>query len=525
MMRRYLFNDGIQDVKRLDTDVIIVGCGAAGLYAALNLDPKIDCIVLNKSDAQHSNSMYAQGGIAAVIEPNFQEDTPEQHLADTLTAGAGLCDEKAVRVLVEEAWSNIERLIALSVPFDRRGGNLLLTREGSHGKNRILHSGGDATGLHMTKRLYETALERTNITIMDKMFLSDILTDKDSVTGVLTLDRDNVPCIIAASKVIIASGGIGRVYRNSTNAVGATGDGIAAAARAGAVLKDMEFVQFHPTAFIHPNSEGRYFLISEALRGEGAVLRNRKGSLFMQGVHPLADLAPRDIVTRAIISEMKASDIPNVYLDITVKSRDFLQNRFPTIYAECMRRNIDIAKDWIPVIPIQHYFMGGIATDLDGRTNIPGLYACGEAACTGVHGANRLASNSLLECLVFGRRCALHISSSEISQPDIMPIESAILSSAKGVDFESFSSEIRTLATQKCGIIRREKDLLEAQARIRKIHAALDSCVLLSPKALEAYNQSQIALAVIGASILRKTSVGAHYRCEDEIEGGRQDAY
>jgi len=553
-MRRYLYSGSLSDIRRVDTDVVIVGCGVAGLYSALSLEPSIHCVILNKIDAKHSNSMYAQGGIAAVIEPNPEQDDPDKHYADTLAAGAGLCDEKAVRVLVNEAWSDIEHLIELGVPFDRRGTRLLLTREGGHGKNRILHCGGDATGLHLTDSLYTAALERNNISIMDRMFLTDILTNEDGVTGVLTLDKDNMPCFFAASRVIIASGGIGRIYRNSTNAVGATGDGIAAAARAGAILKDMEFVQFHPTAFTHPNEEGRFFLISEALRGEGAILRNRRGEAFMQGVHPLADLAPRDIVTRAIISEMKEFDIPNVYLDITTKSRDFLKNRFPTIYAECMVRCVDIAKDWIPVMPVQHYFMGGIATDLDGQTNIPGLYACGEAACTGVHGANRLASNSLLECLVFGRHCSSHISRFPLrrigqtalrdslgSAKDYSDVDYALDSSDThescvaldssdtqescfAVDFESYISEIRTLITRKCGIIRSGRELLEAEVRIHEICMTLDSISLKSPLAIEAYNQSQIALAVLRASILRKTSVGAHYRCEDENEGGNHHA-
>lgn len=515
-MRRYLYNSDLKNIKRVDTDVVIVGCGVAGLYAALCLDPRLTCAVLNKSDAQNSNSMYAQGGIAAVIEPHREQDDPQQHYEDTLVAGAGLCDEKAVRVLVDEGWSNIEHLIELKVPFDRHDGELRLTREGGHHKNRILHCGGDATGLHLTRRLYEAAIARYNIDIYDKMFLSDILTDDNGVTGILVLDGENTPCIFAATKVIIASGGIGRVYRNSTNFTGATGDGIAAARRAGAILKDMEFVQFHPTAFIHPDDNGRFFLISEALRGEGAVLRNRRGDPFMQEVHPLADLAPRDIVSRAIITEMKKSDIPNVYLDITAKSRHFLKNRFPTIYTECMRRCVDIAKDWIPVIPVQHYFMGGIKTDIDGRTNIPGLYACGEAASTGVHGANRLASNSLLECLVFGRRSANHISGTPGCPPRDITMKSQILIKDDGVDFDSYSSEIRGLATQKCGIIRKEHDLAEAAARIDEIFRQLDEMELYNSKCMETYNQSLVALEIIEASIRRKESAGAHYICQDK---------
>jgi len=519
-MKRYINHSREHAVKKLDTDVVIVGCGVAGLYAALNLERGLQCVVLNKAGAEQSSSMYAQGGIATVIEPNEQDDT-DQHFMDTLVAGVGLCDENAVRVLVDEAWGNIEQLIKMNIPFDRLDGNLLLTREGGHGRNRILHCGGDATGLHLTRRLYEIAMKRENIRIFDRMFLSDIVTDENGVVGVLTMDGQNSPHYFAASKVIIASGGIGRVYRNSTNAICATGDGIAAASRAGAELRDMEFVQFHPTALVHPDENGRFFLISEALRGEGAILRNRRGEAFMHGVHPLADLAPRDIVSRAILLEMKKNDIPNVYLDITTRPRSFLKERFPTIYEKCMSCGIDIAQDWIPVIPVQHYFMGGIKTDTHGRTNITGLYACGESACTGVQGANRLASNSLLECLVFGRRCALQISQSKVSPPTRREVETSACVKCDYVDFESYSSEIRTLLTQKCGIIRNEKDLSEAYARISEIFDWLDSMVLGTPKSIETYNQSQIALAILRAAIQRKKSVGAHYRSDDESLGGK----
>lgn len=522
-MKRYLYNGSLRQAERVETDVVIVGCGAAGLYAALNLDPQLRCVLLNKAGADQSNSMYAQGGIATVIQPSGLDD-PEQHLRDTLVAGAGICDEQAVRVLVEEAWSNIEELIRFKVPFDTRDGHLRLTREGGHGRNRILHCGGDATGLHLTRRLYEVAQERPGIRILDKMFLADILTDETGAAGVLAVDDGNRHYYFAASKVIIASGGIGRVYRNSTNAICATGDGIAAAHRAGAQLKDMEFVQFHPTALVHPDQSGRFFLISEALRGEGAILKNRRGEAFMQGVHPLADLAPRDIVSRAIIMEMKRSDIPNVYLDITAKPRSFLKERFPTIYGECMLRGIDIAKDWIPVLPVQHYFMGGIRTDTYGRTSIPGLYACGESSCTGVHGANRLASNSLLECIVFGRRCALDINASAFSVPRPGDVEGEPCKEDNSVDFESYSSEIRTLLTQKCGIIRNGKDLRAAYERIEEIFRRLDGIALETAKSMETYNQSLIALEILRASILRKTSIGAHYRSDDESLGGTQNA-
>lgn len=511
-MKRYMNTGSSCDVNLIKTDVLIIGTGAAGLFAALNIDAKLSCTMINKAGPDLSNSMYAQGGIAAVIEPYRDDDSPVLHKEDTLIAGAGLCDEKAVDILVNEAWSAIEQLISFQVPFDKNDQTLLLTREGGHGKNRILHCGGDATGLHITKSLYSEANRRDNIKILNNLFLTDILTDDRGVTGAIVLDENDVPHHFVTSKIILATGGIGRVYKNSTNAVCITGDGIAAANRAGAVLKDMEFVQFHPTALIHPDETGRFFLISEALRGEGAILRNRQWKPFMQGEHPLADLAPRDIVSRSIIMEMIRSNIPHVYLDITAKSRDFLKNRFPTIYDECMKRDLDIAKDWIPVKPVQHYFMGGIKTDINGMTNINGLYACGETACTGVHGANRLASNSLLECLVFGKRCAIHIDNSEIYEPDISYENNKQKNEDDKLDYDSFSSEIRYLTTKRCGIVRNEKDLLAAGERINEIYDLLDNSFINTRKGVETYNQASIALSIIDACVKRKESVGAHYR-------------
>jgi L-aspartate oxidase len=503
--------DRKKQMKTIKTDVIIAGCGLAGLYTALSLDKNIQCVVLNKTGPEVCNSMYAQGGIAAVVDDH--EDL-EQHVRDTLVAGAGLCDEAAVRVLVYEAQQNIEELVRMQVPFDRVDGHFQLTREGGHAKNRILHSGGDATGLHMTQRVFEVAKSRENITIVDNVFLADIITGAGRVAGIVAIDADNQPCFYAAPCVVIASGGIGRVYRNSTNASCITGDGIAAAMRAGAEIKDMEFVQFHPTALVHPDSNGRFFLISEALRGEGAILRNRLWEPFMQGVHPLADLAPRDIVSRAIILEMKKYDLPHVYLDITAKSREFLKKRFPTIYDECMHRDIDIAIDWIPVMPVQHYFMGGIHTDLDAKTNIPGLYACGESACTGVQGANRLASNSLLECLVFGRRCAQHISTNSFSLP--MPEFEESKNGENEIDLDTLSNSVREMMTKKCSIIRSAHGLKEGLAQIGEAIDKLHEAKLDTVKGMETYNIATVAQSVLQAALQRKKSVGAHYRMDDE---------
>ncbi|MCX7715606.1 MAG: L-aspartate oxidase [Clostridia bacterium] len=511
-MKRYLFCGDFRDMPKITADIVIAGCGAAGLFAALNLDASLECIILNKSGINMSSSMYAQGGIAAVV--NFAESTDDiyQHISDTLTAGAGLCNEEAARVLAQEAQDNIRRLIDMGVSFDTMDGKLLLTREGGHGQNRILHCGGDATGLHLTKKLYELASRRENIRIINNCFLSDIVVEDDGADGIIALDADGKPCFFEASKIIVATGGIGGIYEKSTNPPCATGDGIAAAARAGAVVSDMEFVQFHPTAFVNPDESGRYFLISEAVRGEGAILKNKYGEAFMKGTHPLAELAPRDIVSRAISCEMKRTDSEYVYLDITDKPKEFLKNRFPTIYAECMKNGIDISKSPIPVMPVQHYFMGGIRTDINGRTNINGLYACGEAACTGVHGANRLASNSLLECLVFGRRCAVHINGDNTSKRKIGEI---VADTSDGeLDFDDVRKTIRRIVTSACGIVRSERELSRAKLLADDILRRLETVQIKTKEAVEAYNLVQLASAILDSCIKRKESVGAHYRID-----------
>lgn len=498
----------------LDFDVIVYGAGAAGLYTALNLDERLSVAVLNKRGLDESNSMYAQGGIAAVV---LKEDTFEHHIQDTIIAGAGLCDEEAVRVLVYEGPNVIEKLISLGVPFDLDScGDIVVSREGAHRVNRIVHCGGDATGLYLTKTLADQAKKRENITILNKVTVFDILTDEAGATaGVLAQDDCARNILIRAPYCVAATGGIGRVYRNSTNSNCATGDGIACALRAGAEVKNMEFVQFHPTALIHPDANMRFFLISEALRGEGAVLRNRKWEPFMQDVHPMADLAPRDIVTRAISEQMCRYDLPNVYLDITSRSREFLSKRFPVIYEECMNRGIDIAVNWIPVFPVQHYFMGGIKTDLWGRSTVQGLYACGESSCSGVHGANRLASNSLLECLVFGNRCAQDINGREVpakKEPEMPGRKKP----GKEFDFEACRTHIRRNMTKKGGIIRNREKMAEATALLWDYYEQLTNMDLQGRKQVETLNMATVGLEILDAATKRKKSVGAHYRSDEQ---------
>jgi len=538
-MKRYVFLD-MKDAKIVKTDVVIAGCGIAGLYTALEINSGIKCILLNKSGIKKSNSMYAQGGVSAVIEDGDPGDSTDLHFKDTLEAGNMINKEDAVRVMVDEAQDNIKNIIKLGVRFDSENGKILLTREGGHSKKRILHCGGDATGLHITKSLYARISKRENIKVMNHVFLCDIITDSDGAKGVVVLDSKDKPIIIYAKKVVIATGGVGRIFRNSTNASCITGDGIAVALRAKAEISDMEFVQFHPTAMVHPSETGRYFLISEALRGEGGILRNRKWDAFMKNAHPLGDLAPRDIVSRAIIKEMKKEDIPNVYLDITHKSRRFLMERFPTIYNECMKRGIDIAKVWIPVMPVQHYFMGGIKVDIFARSTIKNLYSVGESSNTGVHGANRLASNSLLECIVFAKRCAedINVSIKENStKENSEKLYDSYDFSMENIEFEDFfdktentideedntdqiflpdydsiASEIRFITTLNCGIIRNEKSLIDSYERISIMQSNIEKTILKTKKEIEAYNMVLVAKEIAGAAIRRKESIGAHFR-------------
>jgi len=497
-------------MRRIRMDAVVVGCGAAGLYTALSLDNHLTCAILNKTDRDISNSMYAQGGISAVTQRSVS--LRASHVADTLNAGVGLCDNSAVQVLVEEAADNIERLIALGVPFDKENGDLARTREGGHSERRVLHCGGDATGLYLTSTLLEKAKQRDNIRFYDEAILTDILYDEHGVTGVLAL-WDDEPTIFETRRVILATGGIGRVYNASTNALCATGDGMAAAARAGLPLKNMEFVQFHPTALVGADQTGRSFLISEAIRGEGGKLINNKGEYFMQDVHPMADLAPRDIVARAILREMQRTGENKVFLRFPDKPRGYLEKRFPTIYAECTRQGYDITGEPIPVHPVQHYMMGGIQTGLFGETALPGLYACGETACTGVHGANRLGSNSLLECIVFGHRAALHCAALTLPEARARYETAATADPlTRGLDYARTGEAIRAIMSTYCGASRDAQGLLHAITRLKEFEQTLLTIPIRTAAAVETLNIAQVALAVATAAYERKESIGAHYR-------------
>lgn len=509
-MQRYIFPHTDKNISVRDLDVVIIGSGIAGLYAALHLDKRLSCVILTKDSLEISSSSLAQGGIAAVTE---REDRFEYHYQDTLRAGAGLCDPQAVETIVKEGPEDIHSLIDYGINFDYDSlGHLMTTMEGGHGRRRILHCGGDATGREIVRTLKDKVLEQENIQMIEKFFVMDILTDDAGKVSGLIGQKNGEWTYLRSGCVIIASGGIGQVYRYTTNPIVATGDGMAMAKRAGAALEHMEFVQFHPTGFYTPQNRNKQcFLISEAVRGEGGLLYNEKGERFMLGVHELNELAPRDIVARAIYRQIKSQKSPYVKLCIQDKGKEFLQKRFPTIYSTCLKNGIDISQECIPVGPVQHYMMGGIKTDLWGTTGVEGLYACGEAACTGVHGANRLASNSTLECLVFGRRSAEHINDNFRRTSAKLP-QAANISLSEKLNIKKETTDLKGMMIQYCGIVRTGRELEKAVSYTEALLARLDKTALLSQCSMELYNMATVAYYIAIGAAARKESVGAHYR-------------
>jgi L-aspartate oxidase len=400
-LRRYLVHFSSYNVPQVFADVLVLGSGVAGLSTALALPPDVSAAVVTKGQLHQSSTAEAQGGVAAAISG---EDSPEAHYQDTIDAGCGLCDPEAVRVVTEEGPDRIDELIELGVQFDRADGRLALTQEGGHRRRRILHANGDATGRAIEDVITERARERDSLEIYEGTFALDLLTLDGACHGALVWHPSHGLMMVRAKQTVLATGGCGRIFRETTNPSVATGDGLAMAFRAGASLQDMEFVQFQPTTLYVAGASRA--LISEAMRGEGAVLVNRNEERFMPDYHEDAELAPRDVVSRSIIEEMARTQHTNVYLDVRAMSPEYLEERFPTITGLCRRFGLEPSDDLIPVRPAAHYMIGGVRTDLRGRTAIKHLLACGEVACTGLHGANRLGSNSLIEGLVFGKRCA-----------------------------------------------------------------------------------------------------------------------
>ena len=459
-------------------DVVVVGSGIAGVTAALSTHsalPDSNILLITKSLLDDGSTRWAQGGIAAALGPG---DTPEQHLRDTLTAGAGICDVDAVRALVTDGPQAVRRLIALGARFDSDAGGVLeLTREGGHLRRRIAHAGGDATGAEVSRALLYAlaeagagADEGVGIDVIEHAMSLDLLVADDGSVAGLTLhvigegQQDGVGAVHAPA-VVLATGGMGQVYSATTNPPVSTGDGVVLALRAGAEAADLEFVQFHPTVlWLGAGARGRQPLISEAVRGEGAFLIDGSGRRFMTGRHPLADLAPRDVVAKAIMNVMAETGTDHVYLDGTHLGEDVWEHRFPTIRASCLSHGIDPVSQPIPVVPAAHYASGGVKTDLHGRTNIPGLYACGEAACTGVHGANRLASNSLLEGLVFAERIAADLASGV--PPRKRPADDDRI---QGLIDPGAIDQIQHLMTERAGVLRSGPGLAAAADALRKI--------------------------------------------------------
>lgn len=491
-------------------DFIVVGAGIAGLRAAIELNQYGSVLCLSKRELTESNTQYAQGGIAVALGA---DDSPEIHLQDTLAAGAGLVDEVAARALVTEGPTRVLELLDWDVRFDRDAqGQLAFTREGAHSRNRVLHADGDSTGREIGRALYAHARKLRNIHFGEFGFTRDLLLQDGRVVGVEILLEDGHCETVTARAVLLATGGVGMVFANTTNPDVATGDGPAMAWRAGAELSDMEFLQFHPTALYI--SGAPRFLLSEALRGEGAYLRNSDGERFMRSYHELSELAPRDVVARAIHSELeksKAAD-PMVYLDVTHLDGEKFKLRFPRIYQTCKQYGLDITHNLIPIRPAAHYAMGGVRTDLDARASLPGLYAAGEAACTGVHGGNRLASNSLLEGLVFGARAG-HAMAKE-SAPEKLEQAKPVAANCVGGegDVEALRLEAQKLMWSNVGVVRDAERLSAAVMRLRKILAELPAPD--NQRRVEARNIAESGLAIACSALARLESRGGHYRID-----------
>ncbi|MBV9156643.1 MAG: L-aspartate oxidase [Acidobacteriaceae bacterium] len=484
------------------TDFVVVGAGVAGLRAAIELARAGRVLVIAKDSLRESSSEYAQGGIAAALN---DDDEVELHEQDTIAAGDGLCNLDAVRTLVEEGPRAIEELIEWGAAFDREGSRLLFAREGAHSRNRVLHAHGDSTGREIARTLGRRASSFQNVTLYSFAAVTDLILSGDEVIGVSAFDaRSGSTVLVEARGVLLATGGLGRVFENTTNPDVATGDGIACAFRAGAEIADIEFVQFHPTALYLPSAPR--FLLSEALRGEGAYLRNASGERFMERYHPLKELAPRDVVSRAIVMELRNTADDSAFLDLTHLQPGFVRERFPRIYQTCFQYGIDLETTPAPVRPAAHYAMGGARTDLFGRTTISRLFAAGEVACTGVHGANRLASNSLLEAVVFGARAGQAMS----ALPELR-------SSPKGSCGPALipkmsEAEIRSIAWEKCGIIRDGPNLESACATLQA--CGMQEMESDGRAAFELRNMHQVVSVICNAALARRESRGAHYRTD-----------
>lgn len=499
-----------------ESDVVVVGSGIAGLATAMHARRAgYKVLLVTKSKIDEGSTRWAQGGIAAALA---EEDSPSEHLKDTLVAGAGLCDESAVRILAYEGPAAVRRLMAWGANLDHDlAGELQLTREGGHHRNRIAHAGGDATGAEISRAMVAAVELDPLIEIVEDALVLDVLLDAQGAAQGLTLhvmgegQRDGVGAVIAPA-VILATGGIGQVYEASTNPTVATGDGIALGLRAGAEVADLEFVQFHPTVlWLGTATRGQQPLVSEAVRGEGAKLIDHEGNRFMTGQHELAELAPRDVVAKAIQKKVIDSGIPHVWLDGTHMTREQWLERFPTVFESCQAHGMDPSFAPIPVGPAQHYVAGGLLTDLNGRTSIPGLFAVGECACTGVHGANRLASNSLLEGLVFADRIGAVLASGLPTKREPIDIQAKGDRSPKTID-ASLRPVIQKAMTDDVGVLRTSES---TRGAIDQLQSIIHSDEVLAPggtASWETTNLATVATALASAANLREETRGSHWR-------------
>ena len=520
----------------LKTDVLVIGSGIAGLFAALKISEYADVVLVTKKNKAESNTNYAQGGIASVIDPN---DSFEKHVEDTLIAGAGLCDKNAVESMVKEGPERIKDLLDIGTRFTKKGDSFDLAREGGHSMSRIIHA-KDLTGQEIERALIHSVEEKSNIKIFENAIAIDLLTEHNlpsktqkgisgnkNCWGAYILDTSqNTVIKVIAKATVLATGGLGQVYLHTTNPLIATGDGFAMAYRAGAEIGNMEFVQFHPTSFYvdkaGSNSDGHSFLISEAVRGFGGLLRTKDGNLFMHNYDSRKELAPRDIVARAIDNELKKRGDDYVFIDLTHKNEEEIIDHFPNIYNTCLKQEIDITKDFIPVVPAAHYACGGIVVNLKGETSLQGLYASGEVTMTGVHGANRLASNSLLEALVYAYRCSdsikKFIAMSDTKIPDMQDWDdSGTLSYDERVLVTHSFNEVKQTMWDYVGIVRSDLRLERASRRIHNIFQETEQLYKKTKvfiEILELRNLVACSHIIIKSAKTRKESRGLHYNID-----------
>ena len=514
--RRYLVEFDPRELPHHFTDVLVIGGGIAGLRTALGVPDRYRVLVVTKDEVRESNSHYAQGGIAGVFDP---EDRFDNHIADTLAAGKGLCDAGVVEMVVREAPERINELIGWGTHFDQENGRVSLGREGGHSHARIVHALGDETGREIMRAMIHQARVRKSIRIWQNCTTIDLLTHADRCRGVLVWDKRRGFALVWARAVVLATGGSGQLYRETTNPPIATGDGHAMAYRAGVELRDMEFMQFHPTVLYMAGSARH--LLTEALRGEGAYLRDKDGHRFMPDYHPLAELAPRDDVSQAIACQMAKTRQPNVYLDLSHLDPDRIRHRFPGIDRLCQSFDLDITRDLIPVCPGAHYMIGGVTVDGSGRSSLPGLWAAGEVSSSGLHGANRLASNSLLEGLVFGTRLAQDVVQEldrsgawHLEVPPIAPESTAVKDSRAPIDLDDLRKSLRALMWRRMGITRDRAGLEEAATQVDHWCRYILPHVFDDPAGWAMQNMLITARSMVAAAAERKESRGVHSRTD-----------